>query len=250
MPDDSQRLLHSNDLLPVEIVNPDGGALFLLTGDHAGNLVPSALGTLGVAADDMARHIGWDIGVEALGRNLAARLDAAFVRQRYSRLVIDCNRDPGSAEAMPVVSDGTRIPGNIGLSAADRHRRVVEIHEPYQAAVAAAFEARPGAVLVALHSFTPAMAGVARPWHIGVLHDGHDDVFAQRLLDWLERNAGLPIGDNEPYRMDATDYTVPRHAFGAARPYVEVEVRQDLLGNAAGIDRIAALLAAGLNESA
>ncbi|QXQ05057.1 N-formylglutamate amidohydrolase [Sphingosinicellaceae bacterium] len=235
---------------PVEIVNPDGGGRFLLTGDHAGKLVPSALGTLGVAAEDMARHIGWDIGVEALGRNLAARLDAIFVRQRYSRLVIDCNRDPGSAEAMPVVSDGTPILGNVGLSAADRHRRVAEIHEPYQAAVAAAFEARPAAVLVALHSFTPAMAGVARPWHIGVLHDGRNDAFARRLLDWLERHAGLPIGDNDPYRMDATDYTVPHHAFAAGRPYVELEVRQDLVGDAAGVDRIAALLAAGLNESA
>lgn len=246
MPDDRQPLLRASDPPPVETVNPGGASPFLLIGDHAGNLIPTALGNLGVDARDLLRHIAWDIGVDALGRDLAARLDATFVRQRYSRLVIDCNRDPASVEAMPVISDATPVPGNDSLTPTGRQRRIEALHEPYQAAIAAALQARAHATLVSLHSFTPALAGIARPWHIGVLHDGRNDAFAVRLLGWLQQHADMPIGDNAPYRMDSTDYTVPRHAFAAARPYVELEVRQDLLGDATGVSRIAALLAAGL----
>ena len=238
-------------MAPVEVINPGGGSRFLLIGDHSGNLVPAALGDLGVTAKERARHIGWDIGIEGLGRLLAERLDAVFVRQRYSRLVIDCNRDPASPGAMPEVSDQTPIPGNVGLDAEARASRIAEIHAPYQAAVAEALEASgDDVVLVALHSFTPAMAGAARPWHLGILHAGHNDAFAKALLDWLEQNAGAPVGDNEPYRMDTTDYTVPRHAFAAGLPYVEIEVRQDLLSDAVGIERIADLLADGLVAAA
>jgi len=238
-----QTLLLSGDLPPVEIVNPEGKSRFLLIGDHAGNVVPTALGDLGVSADELARHIGWDIGVEALGRNLAARLDAVFVRQRYSRLVIDCNRDPASAAAIPAVSDRTSVPGNIGLGPGARDARITEIHEPYQQAIGAALGDR---VLVSLHSFTPVLGEAERVWHLGVLHAGHNDGFARRLHDWLVEHSGRMVGDNEPYRMDTTDYTVPRHAFESGRPYVELEVRQDLLGDAAGVDAIAALLAEGL----
>lgn len=250
---DSQRLLGPGDVPPVEIVNPGGSAHFLLIGDHSGNLVPSALGTLGVSDAERARHIGWDIGIEGLGRVLAERLDAVFVRQRYSRLVIDCNRNPESPAAVPPESDGTAIPGNMGLDDAGRRQRVAEIHAPYQEAVAEVLQARgDDVVLVAIHSFTPAMSTLRnpRPWHFGILHNGANDRFALRLLDWLAHNAGAPVGDNEPYRMDLTDYTVPRHAFAAGLPYVEIEVRQDLLGDAAGIEAVADLLARGLVAAA
>ena len=250
MPEALPPLLLSGDSPPVEIVNTGGAASFLLTGDHAGNAVPSALATLGVDAADIARHIGWDIGVDVLGRCLAVRLDAAFVRQHYSRLVIDCNRDPANPDAMPAFSDGTRIPGNANVMAAARHQRVAEIHAPYHAAIAAALAQRgPETVLVALHSFTPVLGTSVRPWHIGVLHDGGNDGFARRLLAWLHAHARMNIGDNAPYRMDNTDHSVPRHAFAAERPYVELEVRQDLLANADSIDAIAGLLAAGLQAS-
>ena len=247
MPDSPPHLLEPDEWPPVEIVNRRGAASWLLIGDHGGNSVPRSLSGLGVDPAALDRHIALDIGVEALGRALAVRLDAAFVRQRYSRLVIDCNRDPASAEAMPAVSDGTPIPGNAGLTTADRRRRIAEVHAPYHAAIAEELASRPAsATLVSLHSFTPAMAGVVRPWQIGVLHDGHNDGFALRLRDWLMQNAGMIVGDNVPYRMDATDYTVPRHAFAAARPYVELEVRQDILGDAHGAAMMAALLEAGI----
>jgi len=134
---------------------------------------------------------------------------------------------------MPEVSDGTVIPANAGLSEADRAARVAAIHAPYQAAIGAEIARRDDAgietVLVSLHSFTPSMRGVGRPWEISILHGGGDERFSIALLGLLERQPGLTVGDNEPYAMDIIDYTVPRHAFEAGRAYVEIEIRQDLL---------------------
>jgi predicted N-formylglutamate amidohydrolase len=233
-------MLKQDDPAAVRVTNPHGTSPFLLIGDHAGNLVPAALASLGLSDEELARHIGWDIGIAALGALLAARMDAAFVHQAYSRLVIDCNRAPDAIDAMPAVSDGTRIPGNQALDDASKAARVVAIHEPYHRAIGDALAARDAVgretVLVALHSFTPAMRGEARPWQIGVLHDRGDTRFAHAFLHALQADSTLTVGDNEPYRMDAIDYTIPRHAY-PARPYVEIEVRQDLLGDSAGIER-------------
>lgn len=211
--------------------------MFVLIGDHAGNRVPERLGRLGVTEAELARHIGWDIGIAALGALLAERLDAVFVAQTYSRLVIDCNRAPQAVDAVPEASDGTAVPGNVALSSADRARRVAEIHEPYQQAIAAELARRDAAgrptVLLALHSFTPTMRGIARPWEIGVLHDRGDAAFARAVLTRLQRDGAWTVGDNEPYAMDTIDYTIPRHAY-PARPYAELEVRQDLIADALG----------------
>ena len=232
----SQMLLAANDPPPVQIINPQGPSPFLLIGDHAGNAIPSRMGSLGLSAKELSRHIGWDIGVAGLGERLAEAIDAVFIRQTYSRLVIDCNRDPAQPDAMPEVSDGTVIPANAGLREVDRAARVAAIHAPYQAAIGAEIARRDAAgmetVLVSLHSFTPSMRGVDRPWEIGILHGGGDERFSIALLGLLERQQGLTVGDNEPYAMDIIDYTVPRHAFEAGRAYVEIEIRQDLLATA------------------
>ncbi len=239
--DAGQLLLTDDDPLPVQIINPAGRSSFLLIGDHAGNRIPDRLHALGLEDDDLRRHIGWDIGVAALGEALAPLLDATFIRQTYSRLVIDCNRAPDAHDAMPLISDRTTIPGNTELTPTDRAARVGSIHAPYQDAIADALRRRDAAgirtVLVSLHSFTPMMGSVARPWQIGILHGDGDDRFALACLEALRARAAFCVGDNEPYRMDSIDYTVPRHAFAAGRPYVEIEIRQDLLGDRAGIDR-------------
>ena len=254
----SQTLLGTEDAAPVRVINPKGASSFLLIGDHAGNAVPKALGSLGLSDAELARHIGWDIGIGELGALLSEKLDAVFVRQSYSRLVIDCNRSPSQPDLIAEVSDGTVVPGNAGLGEAERAARFAEIHTPYQAAIAAEIARRDAAgmatVLVALHSFTPAMQGAlrdqARPWHIGILHDGGDTAFAHALLDVLRDEADLVVGDNEPYRMDLIDYTIPRHAYPQRRLYAEIEVRQDLLGSREGCgawaERLARVLPAAL----
>lgn len=241
------RLLAADDPPPVEWFNRSGASPILLTGDHGGNNVPRKLASLGLPPAALARHIGWDIGVHALGRRLAIILDAAFVSQSYSRLVIDCNRDPHAPDAIPVRSDDTDVSGNEGLNPDDRLARIDEIHAPYHAAIAAGIAQRRSAgqplTLIALHSFTPRMNGIDRPWHVGLLHAGHADGFSRRMLAGLRAHRDLVIGDNAPYRLDETDYSIPRHAFGANIPYAEIEVRQDLLLSADAVDRMAALLA-------
>ncbi len=231
------------DPAPVAILNPHGGSPFLLLGDHAGIAIPARLGKLGLAAADLARHIAFDIGVRGLGEALAARLGATFVHQRYSRLVIDCNRAPHAADAIPERSDGTDIPGNVALGLDERAARIAAIHLPYQAAIAAEIARRsPPPTLVSLHSFTPVMTGRPRPWQIGILHDGGDARFARAMLDVLTARGDLVVGDNEPYRMDLIDYTVPLHAYPARLRYAEIEVRQDLIADAAGQQRWAAIV--------
>lgn len=227
------------------MLNPGAPAPFLLVGDHAGREIPRALGDLGVASAEMDRHIAWDIGVAGLGRRLAARLGAPFVRQRYSRLVIDCNRDPARPDAVCDVSDGTAIPGNRDLDAQARAARVAEIFDPYHQAIADQFDARGGrpGVLVALHSFTPQMGGERRPWRFGVLHLEDSPLSAATLRRLRAELRADEVGDNQPYRMDGTDFTVPRHAHGRGVDYVELEVRQDLIADAAGQAAVAELLA-------
>lgn len=251
---DPLTLLNPSDPNPVrETAVPAEESPFLLVGDHAGASIPAALGTLGLTAADRVRHIALDIGVERLGQALSARLGARLVSQAYSRLVVDCNRDPRDPGWIAAKSDGTAIPGNAGVADAEREARRREIFEPYHRAIAGLLDRRAveslETVFVSLHSFTPEMGGVRRPWEIGVLHDGREDGFALDLLAGLRRRAGLSPGDNQPYRMDRTDYTVPRHAYPRGLRYAELEVRQDLLVDAAGVGAVADLLADALRTA-
>jgi predicted N-formylglutamate amidohydrolase len=242
----SNRLLGSDDPSPVVVANPGGTSPFLLIGDHAGRAIPARLGDLGVGADDLARHIACDIGVAALGARLSAALDACFISQVYSRLVIDCNRRFGDAGSIAAVSDGVVIAGNQGLTAEDIAERRREIYQPYHDAIGQALDGRAQAgrrtLLVSLHSFTPSLAGERRPWRMGVLHRG-DSHLSHAMLALLRRELGEAAGDNQPYRLDETDNTVPLHADPRGLDYLELEVRQDLIADAAGQTWAADLLA-------
>ncbi|MET0272548.1 MAG: N-formylglutamate amidohydrolase [Phenylobacterium sp.] len=230
---------------PSIVANAGADSPFLLLGDHAGREIPFALGDLGVPKAEMDRHIAWDIGIAGLGARLAEALGACFIRQRYSRLVIDCNRDPARPDAFPEVSDGTPIPGNVGLTPAGRQARRAAIFEPYHAAIAAELDDRARrqlpTLLIALHSFTPAMGGFDRPWRFGVLH-AEDSPYSLRVLQRLRAEVGEAVGDNLPYKMDDVDYTVPFHARPRGLDYLELEVRQDTITEAAGQMAVAKLL--------
>ena len=223
---------------PFAIDNAEGRSPFLLTGDHAGAAIPASVGDLGLTSVDRARHIAIDIGVLGLGRELARLLDAPFIHQTYSRLVIDCNRDPARDDAIPIQSDGTTITGNRALLDGDRRERVSSIHTPYHAAIADLLDARhktgTKTILLALHSFTPMLNASFRPWDVGVLHWLGRTDFATAMLSSLQEERTLCVGDNQPYQMDATDYSMPFHAFARNLPYVELEIRQDLISDLEG----------------
>jgi len=239
-------LLDADEPDPVMIVREHGAAAIFIACDHAGRRMPRRLGTLGLDEPDLSRHIAWDIGAWGVSLKLAAALDACTVGQFYSRLVIDCNRRPDVPSSIPEISESTVIPGNQNLTAAEREIRRASIHAPYHAALARLLEQRRAArrptMLFAMHSFTPAYKGIARPWHAGVLFN-RDDRIARIMLDLLRAEPGLVVGENEPYAVsDTTDYTVPVHAEPFHLPHVELEVRQDLIADEAGETHWAALL--------
>jgi len=247
---DSAKLLSADEQAACVTLGEPNALPFLLVCDHAGNRVPRRLGTLGVPDSERQRHIAWDIGAAGVVRHMVRRLGAFAILQTYSRLVIDCNRPPAVESAIPTVSEDTAIPGNLNLSVADRARRQAEIFEPYHDRIAAELDRRQAAqiptVLVAIHSFTPVYRGVARPWHVGLLYN-RDDRLSRPMIELLNREGGLVVGDNQPYSVsDESDYTIPVHAERRGLPYGEIEIRQDLIGDEAGqslwAERMARLL--------
>ena len=240
-------LLAPDEPGPVTVYRADAQSPFLLVADHAGNAMPRALGRLGVGEAECGRHIAWDIGIGGLGRLLADALGATFIRQNYSRLVIDCNRPPGTPPSIPEISEHTPVPGNVGLSEADRAARAREIFWPYHERIETELDRRQHtgrpAVLIALHSFTPVFKGVARPWHAAVLYN-RDPRFAHRLMALLNAEKEFTVGDNAPYSVsDATDYTIPVHAERRRLYHVLIEIRQDLIADENGQRAWTALLA-------
>lgn len=246
-------LLAPDEPDPVRILRREGASDFLLAADHAGRLIPRALGTLGLDDVERARHIAWDIGIAGVTEELATLLDATTVLQAYSRLVIDCNRAPGHPTSIPTISEMTAIPGNQVLSDEDRAARKRAIFEPYHAALSRLLDERRAAgrrtVLVAMHSFTPVFKGAARAVEVGVLYH-HETPLSRLMLDLLRGEGGLAVGANEPYAItDDSDYTVPVHGEGRGIEHVEIEIRQDLIADLAGQSAWARRMARLLNEA-
>jgi predicted N-formylglutamate amidohydrolase len=253
---DAVSLLAADEPSPVLLERDGGSSPILLACDHAGRRMPRRLGTLGLPPAELDRHIAWDIGVLAVSQRLGAALDATLIGQVYSRLVIDCNRDPAVASSIPEISESTAIPGNRDLSPQDRLRRQAAIFRPYHERLAALLDARrqrgPATVLVSMHSFTPVFKGFVRPWHAGMLYN-RDPRLGRILLELLVREGDLVVGDNEPYSVsDATDYTIPVHGERRGIPHVEIEIRQDLIadepGQTAWAERLARLLPEALRR--
>ncbi|MBS7456508.1 N-formylglutamate amidohydrolase [Coralloluteibacterium stylophorae] len=247
-------LLAADDPAPFAIERSDGASPFVLICDHAGRAVPRALGDLGVPAPEWERHIAWDIGAAGVARHLAQALDAFLITQTYSRLVIDCNRPAGSPTRIPERSENTPVPGNLGLDDAQRAARVRGIFEPYHAAIAAELDRRQAAglptILVSMHSFTEVYDGVPRPWHLGMLHQ-QDTRMSDAMLALIRADGRWVAGDNEPYAIsDTAEYSIPTHGQARGLPYVEIEVRQDLIADAPGQADWAARLADWLQRAA
>lgn len=226
-------LLAHDEPAPVRVIRENGTSDFILTADHAGRLIPRALGDLGVPASELERHIAWDIGIAGVTEHLSAALDATAVFQTYSRLVVDCNRNPDWPSAMPEVSEFTDIPGNRDLSPRDRDVRAREIFHPYHDRIAALLDARAAmgrpSIVVAMHSFTPVFKGEPRAIEVGILYFRRTKLAAV-LLELLRAEPGLTIGENAPYALTGTsDYSIPTHAEGRGLEHVEVEIRQDLI---------------------
>jgi predicted N-formylglutamate amidohydrolase len=232
----------------------DRAGEFLIVVDHASAQIPRALGDLGLPAAELTRHIAWDIGALGVARALARSLDAPLIAQNYSRLVIDCNRNPNVPSSIPVIGETIGIPGNIGLGEAAIEARRREIFWPYQTRIREILDARRAqqrrTILVAQHTMTDVFKGVTRAMHAAILYN-RDRRFAGLVLDALRRDPDLVVADNQPYFVsDETDYTIPVHGEARGLAHVEIEVRQDLVTSAAGQAEWAQRLAAAIREAA
>jgi predicted N-formylglutamate amidohydrolase len=230
----------------VRVTNPGGSSPFVMTCAHASNFLPPEFGTLGLAAEQLARHIAWDPGALPVARRMAEALDATLVETRISRLVIDCNRPLDAPDLVPPVSETTAIPGNASLSEKQRAARIALSWQPFHDAVASIIDKRQArgleTRLVSIHSFTPVYKGMSRPWHIGIIHD-EDRRLAAPLIAALQRLAGVTVGVNEPYSpADRVYFTLERHARPRGLPCAMIEIRNDEISDEAGQRKWADLL--------
>lgn len=213
----------------------DAGLIFLC--DHARNALPARYGSLGLPQAELDRHIGYDIGADAVTRWLADRFRAPAVLSQYSRLLIDPNRGEDDPTLIMQISDGALIPGNVPLDAEERRFRLETFHRPYHDAIdrviagAAASGRLP--VLISIHSFTASWRGRDRPWHIGCLWD-KDGRATRRFLDVFAGQESIVVGDNEPYDGALRNDCMYRHGTSFGLAHVLIEIRQDLIADAAG----------------
>ncbi len=230
---------------PYVVVNPITETPVLLVCDHASCRFPESLGDMGL--DPFARrcHLAIDIGAGSLTEALARNLGVTAVLAQYSRLVIDCNRDLLDSSAFLEYGDGIVVPGNRNLSVEHRELRATSIYWPYHEALDKQIQRLsvqgPKPALISIHSFTPVLDGVSRPWEIGVLWD-KDESLKEIFLEGF-RDAGFYVGDNEPYSGKApADYTVDNHGEANGLPCVGIEIRQDLIGDNRGVVRMAGVM--------
>jgi predicted N-formylglutamate amidohydrolase len=238
-------LLSPDEPAAVEVRSGDGP--FIVLCEHASNRIPRSLGTLGLTPADLNRHIAWDPGALEVADGVAARLDGALIFQRYSRLVVDCNRSLELADAFTTFSEDTTIPGNVALAEEEKARRVAAVWRPFHDTVDRVVEDRMAAglrtALVTIHTFTPVYRGLSRPWHVGIISTD-DRALADGLLKSLGRDPALTVGDNQPYSAkDHVDYTIRRHGLNRGLPHVMIEIRNDLLTDAAAQETWASKLA-------
>ena len=220
------------------MANPEGRAGICLVCEHASSAIPESLGDLGLAVADRYSHAVWDIGAEALARRLSGMLDAPLVLARVSRLVHDCNRPPEAADAIPARTEQIEIPGNRGLSDDQRAARAAQVYEPFHRVVSETLDAFASVpVMVTVHSFTPTWYGRPRPTEVGLLHDS-DDRLARAML--AAAGPGYRTELNQPYSAaDGVTHMLKRHAVARALSNVMIEVRNDLLGDDAAVERVA-----------
>jgi len=202
---------------------------FLLVCDHASNHIPVELDNLGLPPAELQRHIAWDIGAAGVTLALSEILNAPAVFSHVSRLVIDCNRQLTASGLIPPVSDGVIIPGNQNLTEAEKAARIALWFDPYHDAIEAALKQREDTIFISIHSMTPVLAGVPRPWQIALSSDD-DRRLTDPVLAALRRPGDITVGDNQPYDLDpALDYTTPVHAIRRGLLHLQVEFRQDEL---------------------
>ena len=219
------------------VINPDRRGELVLTCEHASCAVPVEYDDLGLDDEQLREHIGWDVGAGGLTEVLAQRLGVPAVQSGVSRLLIDCNRDLADHDLIVSASHGVPVPGNQDIDAVERERRIHEFYEPYHDAIDHVLATRQDALLLSVHSFTPVLNGRERRFDAGVLFDSgvaEAEQFGAGLA-----SAGLKVRYNQPYSgLDGLIFSARTHGMRHGLRYLELEVNNRLLRDAAGINAI------------
>ncbi len=234
---------------PYEVWEGSTDSGLLLVADHASSHVPKDI-DLGIEAGLLEKHIAIDIGVLPLAKAVSARLDCPAVIATISRLVVDLHREADNPKSIPTHSDGHAIPGNIKLDEAARADRIARFWTPYHARISGMIDKRQPRILFTLHSFTPQLETAPeqqRPWQCGMLYNT-DDRAPRIAIPKLEA-LGLTVGDNEPYSGKLLNATMNQHAEARGLPYLAIEVRNDLIADADGVQTWAEILAPVIAET-
>lgn len=222
-----------------------GDARLVLTCEHASAALPPEYADLGLTPELVTDHIGWDVGAAAVTEALSDRLAAPAVLSAASRLLVDCNRDLTDHDLMPAESHGVPVPGNAVIDAGERQARLARFYHPYHEAADRVLAMCPAAMLLSVHSFTPALNGSERPFDVGVLFDDFDDL-AHHLAERLSA-AGFTVRMNEPYSgLAGLIFSARAHGRRHARRYLELELNNALLRTDAAARAVADRLAAAV----
>jgi predicted N-formylglutamate amidohydrolase len=233
----------------VRSLRPGATNAIVLVCEHASAFIPSEFKNLGLSKEVLTSHVAWDPGALGVAEALSEMLEAELVASGISRLIYDCNRPPDAPAAMPARSEIYDIPGNVGLTAAQRAARADAYYAPFRMAVDAALAVREKAVLVTIHSFTPVYHGKTRDVEIGILHD-RDSGLADAILEAAADHDAHVVRRNEPYGPnDGVTHTLIEHGVSKGRPNVMIEVRNDLIRTADAQREMASLLAGWLRQA-
>jgi predicted N-formylglutamate amidohydrolase len=245
-----QSVLRSSTSAPVAVHNRGGHSGVVLTCEHASNFIPLGYQRLGLPAQDLQRHIAWDIGALGLAEQMAALLDAPLVFATHSRLLLDLNRDPGAGDSIAEHSEDTVIPRNVGIGEVERRWRRDWLYTPFHASVDHLLDEQQATIgvtaLLSIHSFTPTYHQRQRPWQVGIISQ-HDRRLSERLIAALRLDGELCVGENQPYAADDGVYhSMQRHGERRGLPCAMIEVRNDQISSGRGQLEWAARLAAAL----
>lgn len=214
---------------PVRLENAAGASSAVIVCEHASHFIPPEYDCLGLDCEAALSHAAWDPGALGVTRRLAEVLDAATLTGTISRLVYDLNRPPSAHDATPLKSEQIAVPGNVGLTDADRARRVSDVYVPFQEALKTQLAKTKNPVLITVHSFTPIYHGQPRAVEIGVLHDA-DTRLADAMLAISDKHTSLNVQRNSPYGPEhGVTHTLREHAIRDGRPNVMLEIRNDLI---------------------
>ncbi len=223
----------------VAVTNRAGASGMIIACEHASNFIPSEFENLGIDDKTQQSHIAWDIGALAVAKEISALLDAPLVAQCVSRLVYDCNRSPDARDTIRDTaiekSEIYNIPGNKGISAAERTARKNKYYEPFREELANIIKSHTAtaksAALITIHSFTPIFGDEKRNMDIGIIHDS-DSRLADEIITIANSDKSFDIRRNEPYGPDDNvTFTIVEHAVSQGLLNVMIEIRNDLIAD-------------------